>query len=71
MLASDGGVPSLSDTAVVNVNVLRNLEAPEFEGRDITEELIETFDLGTTFATVVATDDDDYVSKTYLEYFFF
>ncbi|KAL8559117.1 hypothetical protein ACOMHN_046165 [Nucella lapillus] len=58
-LAYDGGVPSLSATAVVSISVLRNLFPPLFTNNDFIRVTIpETTPVGTFIAQVNATDTD-------------
>ena len=62
MLASDGGSPSRSDSVVVDVNVQRNLNHPEFNPVDYDVEILELQRLGVPFVTVSAFDSDYTVS---------
>ena len=61
VLASDGGIPAQTDMTLVLINVNRNLEKPEFEGREQNFVLLETTDLGIPFTTLSASDDDNLV----------
>ncbi|XP_041364042.1 protocadherin Fat 1-like [Gigantopelta aegis] len=58
VLARDGGSPSLSATAIVLVNVNRNLNAPTFVRQNHTVEIYETQDLGVPIMQVTAVDVD-------------
>ncbi|NP_001004845.1 protocadherin 8, gene 2 precursor [Xenopus tropicalis] len=63
LLAMDGGVPSLSGTAVVNIRVLDfNDNSPVFERSTITVDLIEDAPLGYLLLDLHATDDDEGVN---------
>lgn len=66
MLASDGGVPVLTDTTVVVVNVVRNLHSPEFLPKDYTVTILETQFLGVPFQQV-ATIDADSTVRNFIE----
>ncbi len=56
--ASDGGTPPKTDTAVVTVNVQRNLKLPNFSPNSYEARILETQDLGVPFVQVKAKDDD-------------
>ena len=59
MRASDGGTPPRTDTTIVTVPVIRNLEKPVFDPVQYEVECLpETFAVGETLATVTATDED-------------
>ena len=58
ILARDGGSPSHSATAVVVVNVNRNLNAPTFIRQNHTVHIYETQDLGVPIVQVSAVDVD-------------
>ena len=63
VLAYDGGVPSLSATAVVTINVLRNLFPPLISNTDFLRLTIpETTPVGTVIVQINATDRDTTVS---------
>lgn len=64
VVVRDGGTPQLQDTAVVNINVNRNLKAPRFEQTDYRPSIRETQDLGVAFQRVLARDDDTKVHNT-------
>lgn len=58
---ADGGDPSLSDTAVVEVHVTRNLNAPTCDAKQPVT-INYTQPLGVTFGSITATDLDLTVS---------
>ena len=62
VLAQDGGTPSLSATATVNVQVRRNLFSPQFQVLLYEATILETQDLGVEILRVNATDADTKVS---------
>nr|AAC62386.1 paraxial protocadherin [Xenopus laevis] len=63
LLAMDGGVPSLSGTAVVNIRVLDfNDNSPVFERSTIAVDLVEDAPLGYLLLELHATDDDEGVN---------
>lgn len=62
VLAQDGGTPSLSATATVNVQVRRNLFSPQFAQLLYETTILETQDLGVEILRVNATDADTKVS---------
>jgi hypothetical protein len=61
VLASDGGMPSKTDTTVVTVDVDRNLFAPKMTQGEWVANILETQDLGVPFALVEAVDEDQKV----------
>ncbi len=61
MVARDGGVPSLIDTAIVHVHVNRNNFAPRFDRSDYRETILETQALGVPITVVTAQDQDEKV----------
>ena len=63
--AKDGGNPAASATALVTINVLRNLFSPVFANNTYTATIFETQDLGSAIVRVVATDADTRVSTKY------
>ena len=64
IVASDGGIPSLSSTATVQITVTRNLNAPRFTQTDtIRAEIKDNAAPGTRIANVTATDADREVRK--------
>ena len=64
VLASDGGSPPKTSTASVEITVRRNLQRPKFEPDRYETRVLETYPLGATLVTVVATDDDVTVRTT-------
>ena len=56
--ARDGGTPPRSATALVNINVQRNLVAPVFQQSSYQTTILETQSLGVNILRVVATDAD-------------
>lgn len=59
VLATDGGSPSLSSTATVRIQVIRNLHQPRFEPISSSRwELPDKSPPGTLVGQVRATDDD-------------
>ena len=56
--ARDGGNPSLSATAVVEITVLRNLFAPEFTQQNYEIQIDETQPLGVNILQISAQDQD-------------
>ncbi|XP_035826841.1 protocadherin Fat 4, partial [Aplysia californica] len=58
VLAKDGGTPSLTATAVVNLFVARNLQDPEFLQQNYTFTIFETQSLGVSFSQINARDPD-------------
>nr|AAH72235.1 MGC81522 protein [synthetic construct] len=63
LLAMDGGVPSLSGTAVVNIRVLDfNDNSPVFEKSTIIVDLVEDAPSGYVLLELHATDDDEGVN---------
>lgn len=56
--ARDGGSPPRSATALVNINVQRNLHAPVFNPTRYEETILETTGLGVSLVRVLATDAD-------------
>lgn len=61
---SDNGVPSLTDEAVVTVNIKRNLWTPAFNPRNYAVTIQETLPVGSEIGvTVAATDQDLSASK--------
>jgi len=56
--ASDGGTPSKSTSAVVQVTVLRNLQSPVVALQTTPLRVPETIPLGSVLTTVTATDGD-------------
>ena len=62
-MASDGGSPPETDTTVVLVNVDRNLHAPVLAEPAKNITILETRDLGVSFVTVSATDEDQKVRE--------
>ena len=67
--AKDGGNPALSATALVTINVERNLFSPVFAQDTYAATIFETQDLGSAILTVFATDADIRVSSTYFVHF--
>lgn len=68
---SDNGVPSLTDEAVVTVNIKRNLWTPAFNPRNYAITIQETLSVGSEIGvTVAATDQDLSVSKIATFYLF-
>lgn len=71
MRVSDNGVPSLSDEAVVTVNIKRNLWTPAFSPLNYAVTIQETLPVGSEIGvTVAATDQDLSVSKIATFYLF-
>ncbi|GFN78435.1 protocadherin fat 4, partial [Plakobranchus ocellatus] len=71
--ARDGGTPRLSSTAVVTVNINRNLFAPQFSQATYETTILETQAPGTLvqFGTPIsATDNDLQAPFNEIEYFF-
>ena len=62
MRAKDGGSPPRTDTTVVQVDVDRNLNKPQFDPQTYAARVLETLPLGSVVATVVAKDSDLRVS---------
>lgn len=56
--ARDGGSPSRSATALVQINVLRNLNFPRFTQQNYNVTIDETQSLDQTIIQILATDDD-------------
>lgn len=68
---SDNGVPSLTDEAVVTVNIKRNLWTPAFNPLNYAVTIQETLPVGSEIGvTVAATDQDLSVSKIATFYLF-
>ena len=63
MEAYDNGSPSRRDTALVLVTVDRNLNRPRFEQSSQEVDILYDQELGSTIATVRATDDDSQVGS--------
>lgn len=65
-LARDGGVPSLTDTTIVYINVRRNIWPPTIHTFNRTVTVCEEQILGETFELVNAFDQDTTVSGSQL-----
>lgn len=63
VLASDGGIPSLTDVTVVYLNVTRNRFSPSFVNRFYSQLIPESQSLGTEILRVTATDQDTAVRR--------
>ena len=59
MRVEDGGVPPRTRTAILTVNVLRNLNAPRFDNQAYKGEILEVHGIGQSVLQVRATDGDD------------
>ena len=62
--ARDGGTPPRSATALVNINVQRNLVRPVFQQSSYETTILETQSLGINILRVIATDADTKVSTS-------
>lgn len=62
VLASDGGIPSLTDVTVVYLNITRNRFSPAFVTTSYFQLVPETQVLGEQILRVTATDQDTAVS---------
>ena len=58
LYVEDGGLPSRSDTSMLTINVLRNLNAPRFNPTEYTVDIYEDQQLGVSLTQVSATDAD-------------
>ncbi|KAK3584481.1 hypothetical protein CHS0354_018066 [Potamilus streckersoni] len=58
VFVQDGGSPYLSDTAIVTVNIRRNLDTPRFNPVEYTRTIFETQALGVPIIRLTATDSD-------------
>ena len=61
-MAEDGGSPPRSATATATINILRNLNVPEFSPKSYNVTVFETDQVGRIITTVTATDADQIVS---------
>ena len=61
-MAEDGGSPPKSATATTTINILRNLNVPEFSPKSYNVTVFETDQVGRIITTVTATDADQIVS---------
>ena len=68
ILATDGGTPPKSTTATVEITVVRNLNAPEFNPSRYEIEILENQLLGENIATIVASDVDRIAPHNQLTY---
>ncbi|XP_055954344.1 protocadherin-16-like [Patella vulgata] len=68
VVAEDGGIPALIDTAIVYVNVTRNLNSPVFNPTIYRIGVPDIQTLGTPVTTVSATDADTTSPQNRLEY---
>ena len=59
----DGGVPPRSRTAILTVNMLRNLNAPQFVEGTYEAEIQETHNIGASVLRIRATDSDNKVGN--------
>lgn len=59
MRVEDGGVPPLTQTAILTVGVLRNLNAPKFDNDAYQAEILEVLSIGSSVLKVNARDEDD------------
>ena len=64
VMATDSGLPRLSDHATVTVSVRRNLNAPVFSAKVYEVEVPEDMAVGDLVTTVVATDADKVIAHT-------
>ena len=62
--ARDGGTPPRSATALVSINVQRNLVRPVFQQSTYETTILETQSLGINILRVIATDADTKVSTS-------
>ena len=67
-MASDGGDPTKTATATVQINVQRNLFAPKFQPQRIDRDILETHPLGEAIANVNATDQDTKAPHNVIRY---
>ena len=65
-MAEDGGSPPKSATATATINILRNLNVPEFSPKIYNVTVFETDQVGRIITTVTATDADRMVSMPVL-----
>ena len=63
VLASDGGIPSLTDVTIVYLNVTRNLFSPAFSPTQYPVTIPESQALGEEIVRVAAFDQDTAVSN--------
>ena len=68
IVASDGGDPTKTATATVQINVQRNLFAPKFQPQRIDRDILETHPLGEAIANVNATDQDTKAPHNVIRY---
>ncbi|KAJ8318063.1 hypothetical protein KUTeg_003154 [Tegillarca granosa] len=68
LLARDGGYPSLTATAILNITVQRNLFPPVFSHSDITVTIPETASIGSFIADTNATDADTEAPNNVIRY---
>lgn len=58
VFVADGGFPSLTATATVDITVRRNLFAPQFQNTFIRVTISESTVVGSNITRVFATDQD-------------
>ncbi|XP_060080745.1 protocadherin Fat 4-like, partial [Ylistrum balloti] len=68
LYAEDGGSPPLTSTAVVTVNIVRNLLRPTFDQALYNVTILETTGTGVNIFTVSATDNDPPTANNRIEY---
>ena len=69
VLASDGGIPALTSTTLVIVDVTRNKQAPYFVDTEDRLKIPETMPAGAIVGKVNAKDNDTRVRTTKLLYY--
>ena len=69
VLASDGGIPSLTDVTIVYLNITRNLFSPAFNPFQYSAAIPESQNLGEEITRVQAFDQDTAVSINFMFYF--
>ncbi len=63
MRAYDNGVPERENITTVTVNVNRNLKCPRWKQGHVTSTIMETLDIASMVAQVVAEDRDNQVGN--------
>lgn len=67
IIARDGGSPSRSATAIIKININRNLHVPTFNPSSYSQKIYETELIGNVVVDVNAEDNDRVVSAVAME----